>query len=66
MTDQPGFAFAPNVQKKRWTVTMTDGSTKTITATACRTDCGCVVFSEASGITVAMAAGTWASVEVQP
>lgn len=43
---------------------MMDGSERTITATACRIETGTVIFSEAASLSLAIAAGTWATVEM--
>lgn len=65
MTDQTPLPFTPTTKPRTWRVSMADGSSRTITASTCRTDCGCLLFAEASGLVVAMAAGEWRAVELE-
>ncbi|WP_395707956.1 hypothetical protein [Reyranella sp.] len=65
MTDQP-LPFSPPTRARTWLVTMTDGKTRTVSATACRVEHGCLLFSEPAGMTMALAAGEWRQVEQEP
>lgn len=64
-TTTPTLPFTPPTKARTWTVTMADGTTKTVTASACRIEAGAIIFGEAAGMTLALAPGIWWSVEVQ-
>ncbi len=58
--------FTPPARVRTWRVSMANGSERVVTAGACRTDHGCLVFSEAPGMTMALASGEWRAVEQVP
>lgn len=60
----PVLGITPPTRARTWRVVLVDGSTKTVTATACRTEHACLLFCEPAGMTVALAAGSWSSVEM--
>ncbi|MFO1160929.1 MAG: hypothetical protein U1E60_18965 [Reyranellaceae bacterium] len=63
MTDQPGFAFTPATMPKRWLVTLSDNTVKTVEAAAIRVEGGALVLVMPAGCVAAWAPGVWRTCE---
>jgi hypothetical protein len=66
VTDQPGFAFSPAAQMKRWVVMLSDNTVHTIEAHSFRCDAGCLVLVLPVGSAAAFAAGQWHRIGQEP
>jgi hypothetical protein len=58
--------FAQPTPSRRWTVTLADGSVRTVEAHGFRCEHGALVLVLPAGCVAAYAPGTWAAVEQEP